>query len=424
MRKSLITVSLYLFLINTVQAAAPYVNAQAIKERFDSISDKDMALLRSKRILFASRSFGLNLRKGLKHLEKADQRYAILDNYQRFDVFKAGGDLSIIPTDIFDSCNFVHFMASYWPHTTRLKEVETLLAEPPHEFHKHVDIVCIYYHTAMANIFETYAHKMDSMREAYPHITFIYVCAGYMAASQEKSNAEARKFNDLVRARYQGKVPLYDLGAILSDDGRVGDVYCPEYSKDPAGVHPNLTAGESMMAKGFLLVMRDALKQGGNSIKLKAQQSQNLDQQALATDDPEYQAVRAILDANNLQQKKVASVSMVEDGHIVALYLQEGGVTKLTDDIGKLRHLRTLHLYGDRELDLPLLQHLSPAIGKCTRLEDLLLNHNELSSLPKEISRLKKISSLSLADNKLKDLPSAAQRWAEKFDPDGLKQQH
>ena len=407
-----------------LSAEAPYVNSQAIKERFSTVTKKDLDLIRSKKILFASRSFGLNLRSGLIHLTKQNAQYDILGNYQRFDVFKAGGDVSVIPADIFNTKNFVHFLATYWPHTKRIQEVETLLGSAPHEFGKTVDVVVIYYHTALSSLFETYASKMDAMQAKYPHIKFIYVCAGYMAASQKKNNDQSLIFNTAIRKRYQGKAPLYDLGAILSDDGRCPQIFCPEYSKDPAGVHPDLPEGEIMMAKGFLLILKEALAHDGKNSKKNKLIIPKDSTETLKPSHPEYIAVRALLDANGLTKKTVESVAVIEDQHVVGLFLQEGGVTKITDEIGKLKRLRLLHLYGDRKLEHPLLTEISPKIGKCTRIEELLLNNNELITLPKEISKLKKISKLSIADNKLKDLPSTAKRWVEKYDPEGFKLQN
>ena len=412
-------------ILSHIYAEAPYVNSQAIKERFSQLSAKDMAVLRSKKILFASRSFGLNLNGGLKQLEQQDKKYAFLDSYQRFDVFKAGGDVSIIPADIFSSKNYVHFLATYWPHNKRIDEVETLLGKEPHQFGKQADFVIIYFHTAKASVFDIYAAKMDAMREAYPNTNFIYVCAGYMAKEKAKDNDQSKLFNEKMIARYKGKVPLYDLGAILSDDHRDGNWYCPEYSKDPAGVHPNLEAGQTMMAKGFLLILHEALNSDGASASASLSKKYVVNEQAetLKVTHPEYIAVRNLLDANGLTDKKVESVAVVEDDHVVALYLQEGGVHTITDDIGKLRHLKLMHLYGDRNLEHALLKEISPAIGKCTRLEELLLNHNELRSLPKEITKLKKLTALSLADNRLNNLPKSVQRWAEKFDAKGMRQQ-
>lgn len=240
---------------------SPFVDSQAVKDRFADITDSYMELLRSKKILFASRSFGLNMCNGLKALARQDAKYEFLSSYQRFDVFKAGGDVSVIPADAFDRANFVHFLATYWPHTKRVDEMDRLMREAPHQFGKKVDVAIIYFHTALPKAFDHYAAKMDALRADFPQVHFIYVTAGFMAASRAKDNENAHAFSEKVRARYKGKVPVYDLGAILSDDFRSGHAFCPEYSKDPVGVHPNLDAGQTMMAKAFLLVLRDIFRQ-------------------------------------------------------------------------------------------------------------------------------------------------------------------
>jgi len=271
---------------------------------------------------------------------------------------------------------------------------------------------------------------MDALRADFPRIRFIYVTAGFMGPSKAKDNEAAHAFSEQVRTRYKGTVPIYDLGAILSDNFRVGHVYCPEYSKDPADVHPNLPAGESIMAKGFLLVLRDAFRMSNaapvNASKPKPSTAAPPSPQSetLAADHPEAKAVRAILDANGLTAKTVNGVSVVRKGHIVELFLQEAGITTLPDDIGVLTSLERLHVYGDRALGLPLLTTISPALGKCVKLEDLLLNNNDLTALPPEITRLTHLTSLSLADNRLGTLAPAITAWAKRFDARGLAQQH
>ena len=66
------------------------------------------------------------------------------------------------------------------------------------------------------------------------------------------------------------------------------------------------------------------------------------------------------------------------------------------------------------------LKKVSPAIGQCTELRELLLNQNELTTLPVEVTKLQNLQLLSLAENHLRDLPPAVQDWAKKFDPKGL----
>jgi len=110
---------------------APYVDSKAIRERFDQVTAADMEMLRGKKILLVSRSFGLNLFKGLTALAREDKKCDLLSSYQRFDVFKAGGDVGIIPADALQKTNFIHFLGTYWPHTKRLEEMNRLLQDPP-----------------------------------------------------------------------------------------------------------------------------------------------------------------------------------------------------------------------------------------------------------------------------------------------------
>jgi len=402
---------------------APFIDAKAIRERFASITAKDMDVLRSKRILFASRSFGLNTCAGLTSLAKKDKTYDLLGSYKRYDVFKAGGDLSIIPADAFAKTNFVHFLATYWPHTKRCQEMDTLLRTDPWQFGKTADVVAIWFHTATPALTETYLATMDRLRADFPRIRFIYVTAGFMGPAKAKDNEAAHAFSEQVRQRCRGKVPVYDMGAILSDDFRAGHVYCPEYSKDPADVHPDLEAGQEALAKGFLLVLRDALawQDGGAVIAAKAAKAERVE--TLPADHPESTAVRAILDANGLAAKQVDGVAVVRQGHVVELFLQEGGVTTIPEQIGVLTHLERLHVYGDRNLSHPLLTSISPAIGACSKLEDLLLNSNELTTLPPEIAKLTRLKTLSIADNRLTGLPPAVEAWAKRFDAKGFAQQ-
>ena len=394
-----------------------------------------MDLLRTKKILFTSRSFGLNLCNGLTSLAKKDANYQLIGNYQRWYLFDVGGDVSIIPSDAFQKLTFVHTLCSVWPMTKRVDEIDQLLRQDPHHFAKEIDVVVIFYDFAAeeAGLFENYATKLDAMRADFPNLRIIYATAGFQGPKLVAINESCHAFSEKVRQRYRGKVPIYDMGAIFSDDFRVGHTFCPEYSDDPAGVHPSSALGEEMIAKGFLLTLRDALamKNSGEVIPpiegaeaVKATAVASAQKYTLVPWHPEYKAVRAILDANGLTAKKVESVTVTRKGHFVELYLQEGGVTVVPDAIGELPELELLHLYGDRNQKYPLLQQISPAIGKCVKLHTLLLNNNDLQTLPVEITKLEQLTSLSLADNCLHDLPTEVAEWAKKFDPKGLEIQH
>jgi hypothetical protein len=258
-------------------------------------------------------------------------------------------------------------------------------------------------------------------------VKFIYVTSGVQAnmPAYEKMNPASHAWSEKVRARYKGKVPLYDLEMILSDDQRLGTYFPPEYSKDPVGLHPSSDLGQTMMAKGFLLVLRDAFKWKGDAAAAvgSAGKVQETKAETLAPASAEYKAVRSILDANGLKEKKVDGVSVVEKGHVVKLYLQECGVKEIPEAIGQLTELKLLHVYGDPKLGYPLLEKVSPAIGKCTKLEELLLNDNRLATLPVEMMQLKNLKTLSVAKNRLKDLPAGLEEWLKKKDAKGMGMQ-
>jgi hypothetical protein len=240
------------------RAEEPYVNSAAIKARFDSLTPEDIEMLRSKKVLLASRSFGVNLQKGFAHLAKARPDFKYPGSYSRHDIFKAGGDVSVVPGDAFQKANFVHVLATHWPLHQRLDETFSLLEKDPHAFGDDIDAVVVFYHTAQPDLFPKYREALQKWRQRFPKLKIIAVTAGFMGPKHAESNEKAHAFSEMVRSEIKGQFPLYDLGAILSDDFRAGHVYCPEYSSDPADVHPNLPAGEEMMAKGFLLLLKEA----------------------------------------------------------------------------------------------------------------------------------------------------------------------
>jgi hypothetical protein len=217
------------------------------------------------------------------------------------------------------------------------------------------------------------------------------------------------------------------MGKILSDDFRNGHVVCPEYSNDPAELHPNLPAGEIMLAKGFILVLRDAFRASWPPVeKLTPVKTGGIvapKAETLPANHPDVKAVRAILDANGMKGVSWESISAVEGGRIVKLYIHECGITNLPNSIGDLTELRVLDVYGNRSLSNPLLKTVDPALGKCTKLEELLLNDNELTTLPDTIVNLTKLTHLSVGDNQLHGLSPAVTDWIKRFDAKGLDQQ-
>jgi PKD repeat protein len=234
---------------------APYVGAYEADNFFSTITTNEMNVLRTKKILFLSRSFGINMVEGLARLEAKNPVYDFNSSYIKYEVQTFG--LGTVATNAFANYNFVHCMATYYPHTQRLIELSTLLRDPPYSFGTQVDVVMVDYHTATAALFDTYKSTMDSLQAEFPNVKFIYVTSGFSGPQYATDNANSAAFGALVRAEYKGKVPLYDWGYILSNDGECGDVSCPENITDPTGLHSDSPIGEERVGKAFLLMLRD-----------------------------------------------------------------------------------------------------------------------------------------------------------------------
>jgi len=250
----------FLFLFGSADVSAqdaPYAGAWEADTFFDNITSNEMDELRTKKILFASRSFGLNMHNGLTSLKNSNPMHDLVSDYVRYNVFAEGGDLSIIPTNAYNLYNFVHFLATPSPYNQRLTEFDTVIRDAPHSFHEDIDMAMVYYHTADAAVYPAYTNTMHQLQADYPNIKFIYVTSGLMDTNHASDNAASAAFSSLIRANEKDHVPVYDLHYILNNDNACGLGYCPEYSTDPNGVHPNTDFAQRRMGKAFLLILRD-----------------------------------------------------------------------------------------------------------------------------------------------------------------------
>jgi len=237
---------------------APRVGGWEADTLFPSITADDMAVIRSRKILLASRSFGQNLRAGMVQLENQDAMYHL--NYTGgFQVISEGIDA--VPDDIFQTYDFVQYYCTYWPHTARVTEFDSIVRT---KFHDDIDAAIIFFHYTTMATWDTYTTVMDSLRLDYPDIQFIYVTGGCSPVADDANNAASREFSNAILSEYLGDVPIYDMNSILSThlDGSpcVNDegvpYMCAEFSNDPAGVHPNTDAGEQRMARGMLVLLK------------------------------------------------------------------------------------------------------------------------------------------------------------------------
>jgi hypothetical protein len=239
-----------------VQAGPPfYVGADEADNEFDRITAADMEVIRSKRVLMGSRSFGLSLLSGVNSLAIANPIYQ-LNRSPTYDV-NNGGD---IPLNVFDNFRFVHYLCTLNPtYATRLAEIDNFVRN---RYHSQLDAVMIEYHFCDAATFPTYQATLDGWRRDFPHMKVIYVTSGYMIDQYyHASNQASAQFGALVRGAYMGVQPLYDMARLLGTDPAgqwQGDFLLPEYNlyyPNGDNVHPNTPFITERMGKALLLVL-------------------------------------------------------------------------------------------------------------------------------------------------------------------------
>ena len=134
-------------------------------------------------------------------------------------------------------------------------------------------------------------------------------------------------------------------------------------------------------------------------------------------------AVANLLKANGANWD-VSSISVFNsEGRITELHLQTdlgGSLPHITSHIGELTELEILHAYGPDQFDHTGNSQLSiidPAIALCTKLRELRISDNNLTSLPAEIANLSNITNMSVANNKLCGVSGVVKTWLDTNNP-------
>lgn len=118
-------------------------------------------------------------------------------------------------------------------------------------------------------------------------------------------------------------------------------------------------------------------------------------------------AVRALLDANNMVEEKIAKVSLSRNGRIVSLNLASRNIGIVPPEIGNMDSLEELDCTNNHLKSLP------GGFGKLAGLKKLLLGRNELTDLPDSMVYLARLSYLTLEKNRLCTLSQSLQNFAD-----------
>jgi hypothetical protein len=257
-------------------AAPIYVGAYSVDHEFDLITDECMEILRTKRILFASRSWGLNLGKVMGN---KDKKYELV--WEPYTKPQINDQERVLTSDVFDQPKIVHYVFQMAPR--RWAYMDDFLRKDPWRFGGKIDgafqsLYCGPRKEAQ-QMADEYFPMLDKWVKDFPKVKFAIWTHpisgdGLDHKGQEKSpesewNIGGGDYSEAVIRRYYGKLPILDILDIVSThaDGKPctfqynGKAYrkmCEEYHIERGKadlIHANSTAGRERLAKGFVLLL-------------------------------------------------------------------------------------------------------------------------------------------------------------------------
>ena len=272
MSKALIGVFLLAAVLGSVPvfAGTTYVGATEADTLFSQITQADMDVIRTAKILFASRSYGQNMLDGITRLTNQNSMYAL--DYQRNIINRWNQPHSDLPTDIFSQHNVNHYLVplsnyldpTYSPGlAARIDDLDDYLYDAPYQLGGQVDVVMLEYHSCDVATYPYYAAKMAQWKADFPDVTFIYVTAGVQPEGpNDGANEASWAFGDLVMANHLGVDPIMDWRDLLSthaDGSSAGHYMCAEFNMNGDLLHPNDAFPEERLGKALLVMLKGEL---------------------------------------------------------------------------------------------------------------------------------------------------------------------
>jgi hypothetical protein len=241
------------------------VGAYQIDNDFYNITNECFDTLRTKRILFGSRSWGLNTVDGLKALAKENPKYNLTIEQYRTD----SPSNQIIPNNTFDNPKLVQYVFDYWPTEKRWQLFNDYIRNNSNK----IDFAFEYLYSSglqdAQSMYYGYNSAFDSLRHDYPNINFAFAThhVSTMQTPNSTWNIQSKWYSDMVFEKYTGVVPILDIRDIVSTkpDGEIcqfeynGTTYrslCPEYNNNSGdGIHPSTPEAEKRLARGVFVLL-------------------------------------------------------------------------------------------------------------------------------------------------------------------------
>jgi len=243
-------------------AQAPYVGASEADNEFYRITAADMEIIRSKHVLFGSRSSGLCLREGLARLAAGNRMYS-LSLGPTYDI--AGKERREIPDDAPKSSAMIHYLFTLGNAGERAREFTGLVERfAPQLDAAMLDVQVIGSELTSARArpggapIEELTETVDRLSKAHPRVRFIYSTCRLVPDPESAANEKSWQLGQAIVSKYRGQAPVFDWLSLLSthaDGTSAGHMTCLEFNKNNDKMHPNSDFAKARLGRAYLVMM-------------------------------------------------------------------------------------------------------------------------------------------------------------------------
>jgi len=195
------------------------VDGYAADSMFDNISDACINIVKSKKWLLHSRSYGQNILNGIDRLRSVDPKYDISQiEYDINDGSLIPPFPSVIPENAFELSNIVHNLCELYPRAGRIIEYNYTVRD---HFYDDMDIGMLEIWVDPENyqdVYQTYVSTIESLQQDYPDVNFVYLTThlGCGIYGGDDDSLTTAAYNVLLRQDYEGEVPIFDFYDLIS----------------------------------------------------------------------------------------------------------------------------------------------------------------------------------------------------------------
>ncbi len=256
-----------------VKTAAPiYVGAYSVDHEFGIVTEECMEILKTKKILYGSRSWGLVIGSYISRQKDFKTKLT----WEGTGNKRVNSKDMVLTDDVFKEPKILNFIFDSVPK--RWQFFDDFIRKEPWSFGKKIDggLQTLYYIGDKESMDEAYFPILDGLIRDYPNVKFAISTHNVGASGTDlrgKEQPEASDWNvrggdfsEKVIKKYYGKIAIFDMRDIVSTrpDGTVcsfehkGKTYrklCPEYNSNKDLIHPNTPEAQARMGKGFLILL-------------------------------------------------------------------------------------------------------------------------------------------------------------------------